>query len=170
MSAVSGIQSLPQPSLGTGAPPAQAAQPLDARRSPDDQDLRSHPWRVLGPAGMIEVRRPRARTVRRLPAGSTVCLVVDTPGSRRRLRRVASRAGLEIERELLVLPATSSPLVVLDDAAAPVGRLWARVATVPPSVTRGWWAATLALRVARRLPWQWTGAFVPGRVLIGRRR
>lgn len=146
--------------VGTGIDPAALG----------DHDLRTHPWRALGPDGMVELRRPRVRAVRRLAPGVTVCLVVDEPASRRRLRRIARRADVEIERELLVLPTTSSPLIVLDDAAAPVERLWQRVATVPPTITRGWFAATVGLHVMRRLPWQWTGAFVPGRVIIGRRR
>lgn len=118
---------------------------------------------------MVEIQRPRLGVVRRLPAGTTLCLVLDAPGSRRRLRRLARRAGLEIDRELLVLPRTSAPVVVLDDSAAPVDRLWQHVATVPPGVTRGWLLATVAVQLFRRMPWQWTGAIVPGRVVIARK-
>lgn len=127
------------------------------------------PWLTLGPPDMVELRRPRLATMRRLPAGTAFCLVLDAPGSRRRLRRLARRAGLEVDRELLVLPSTSTPVVVLDDSAAPVAHLWQHVATVPPGVTRGWLLATVALRLLRRMPWQWTGALVPGRVVIARK-
>lgn len=117
---------------------------------------------------MLEVRRLRVATLRALPPGTPVCLVLDAPGSRWLLRALARRAGVTVDRELIVVPSTRSPLLVLDDAAEPVARLWHGVATVPPGIARGWWAATMALHAARRMPWQWTGAVLPGRVVIGR--
>ncbi len=127
-----------------------------------------HPWRVFGPPDLVVVRRPSAGTLRILSPGTPVCLVLDAPGSRGRLRRIARRAGLDIERELIALPSTVAPIVILDDAADPVARLWRDIATVPPGVVRGCLAGTLAIRTARLMPWRWTGAIAPGRALIGR--
>lgn len=130
-------------------------------------ELADNPWRVLGPTGMVEVLRPRVRELRRLTPGTTVCLVVDAPLSRWRLRRCARRAGLLVERELVAVPSTRAPVALVDDLEGPVNRFWASVATVPPGLARSALLAHLALVAARRAPWTWTG-LLPGRVLIGR--
>lgn len=148
--------------------PLASATSASSSASSTLPNLGEHPWRILGPADMVEIRRPGVAALRALAPGTTVCLVLDAPGSRSRLRRIAHRAGLLIDRELIVLPSTTSPVVVLDDAAVPVARLWQDVATVPPGVVLGWFAGTVAIRAALFLPWQWTGALAPGRVLIGR--
>jgi hypothetical protein len=149
------------------------ARGLLARQSaalppPPSPGLAGSPWRVLGPPAMVELRRPRARSVRRLPPGSSVCLVTDTPLARWRLRRLARRTGLVVERELVAVPSTRAPLVLIDDLEGPIDRFWQSTATVPPGMARAALAAHLALVVARRMPWTWTGSLAPGRVVIGR--
>jgi hypothetical protein len=77
---------------------------------------------------------------------------------------------VRIDRELVALPSADRPLVLFDDDARSVARFWTGVAAIPPAP--GWVTApaTLVLAVAARVPWQWTGALAPGRVLIGERR
>lgn len=129
----------------------------------------SAPWLTLCPASTRLIRDPAAEQVRRLARGERVVLVSDRPLGRRRLRRVARRSGLEVERELLVLPGTRRALVTVDEHPAAVRMLWESVAAVPPGVT--WAAAPLgaAVRLARRMPWHWTGSVLGGHVLVGRR-
>ena len=84
-----------------------------------------------------------------------------------RLRSRARRAGIRIDRELIVLPTTASPIVVLDNSEAAVQHFWSSVAAVPPGVTWAGAPASLALLLARRAPWRLTAAVAPGRVMIG---
>jgi hypothetical protein len=133
-----------------------------------DANLTTAPWLVLGPAGMLEVRRPQAWVVRCLQPGSTVCLVEDRVFARRRLRRIARRSGLVVERELVAVPTTRHPVVLVDDDERAVRHFWNNVATVPPGLARTALVAGACLRVSRMLPWSWTGAIAPGRIVIGR--
>lgn len=129
--------------------------------------LADNPWRVLGPPNMVELRRPRVGALRRLPSDTTVCLIVDAPMSRWRLRRLARRTGLSVQRELVAVPSARAPVALVDDLEGPVTQFWGTVATVPPGMARSALLAHLALAVARRAPWTWTG-LLPGRVLIGK--
>jgi hypothetical protein len=97
-------------------------------------------------------------------------LTCDGPSSRRLLRRAARRGGLHIERELIVLPSTSRPVVVLDDEESAVRHFWSSYATVPPGMARGSVLASPLLSLARLMPWRWTGVLAPGRVLVGSKR
>jgi hypothetical protein len=136
----------------------------------DGRGLAEAPWRALCPRRVLELRDPALGTLQRLPSGTSVALLSDAPLSRRRLRHLARQAGIRVERELIVVPRTSSPIVVLDDTEESVRHFWASVAAVPPGLTWASAPASLALLAARRLPWRWTGALVPGRVLVGSRR
>ncbi|MEP7088463.1 MAG: hypothetical protein ABI776_00040 [Nocardioidaceae bacterium] len=137
----------------------------------DDGDgLVETPWRALCPRRVLELRDPSPRTLRTLPPGTEVALVSDRPFGSRHLRRRARRAGVVVSRELIVVPTTTSPLVVLDATEEAVGHFWSSVAAVPPGVTWASAPATVALLLARVLPWRWTTALVPGRVLVGTRQ
>ncbi len=130
------------------------------------------PWAVLCPRGTVTVpggRRARS-ALAALPSGSHVAVVSDRPGSRRSLRHLCEASGVRVDRELVALPSARRPLVLLDDDPLSVGRFWTAVAVIPPAP--GWVTApaTVVLAVAARLPWRWTGALAPGRVLIGVRR
>jgi hypothetical protein len=107
--------------------------------------------------------------LRDLPPGDRVVLMSDRPLSRWTLRRTARRAGLSIERELVAIPSTRRPRVVLDDSPAAVRHLWTRVAVVPPGVAALAGGAELLLRAMRSAPPSWTGALAPGRLVVGRR-
>jgi hypothetical protein len=77
--------------------------------------------------------------------------------------------GLLVERELLVLPGTRRALVTVDEDAAAVRHFWTAIAVVPPGLTWASLPTTVAIRLARRLPWSWTGAVLGGHLLIARR-
>lgn len=132
--------------------------------------LAEAPWRAFCPACVVELRDPDLKTLQDLRWGTPVVLLTDAPFSRPRLRRLARRAGICIDRELIAVPSTTSSLVLVDDDESAVRHFWASVATVPPGLTRSSAPATLLLMLARILPWGLTGAVAPGRVLIGRRR
>lgn len=135
----------------------------------DTQVLADAPWRVFGGHDVIEIRDPSRADLRRLAPGTAVRLVADRPLSRRRLRRMTRRAGIVVERELIAVPSTGHPVVLIDDHPDAVHALWHSVLTAPPGLLRGWLAATLTIRIGRRLPWTWTGALTPGRIVIGRK-
>lgn len=130
------------------------------------------PWRALGPVGphdTVEFWHARNADLRNLPAGASAFLIEDRVLARRRLRRLARRHGLVLERELVAIPSARAAVVLLDDRPEAVRRFWATVITVPPGISRGWLPATLLLTVARRAPWTWTGAAAPGRVVLARK-
>jgi hypothetical protein len=131
---------------------------------------RAAPWLVFCPVGTAEIHvRHGWRAVRGLPARTPVVLVDSRPASRGRLRRIARKLSITVERELIVLPTASNPIVVLDDTRDAVRHFWRSVAAVPPGLAAASLPATLLLRAALALPWTWTGAIAPGRVLLGTR-
>ena len=139
-------------------------------RDTPGRNLAEAPWRALCPARVVELRDPDLQALQDLPGGTPVVLLIDTPFSRLRLRRLARRARICIDRELIAVPSTTASLVLVDDAESAVRHFWMAVATVPPGLTWSSAPATLLLLLARMLPWELTGAVAPGRVLIGRRR
>lgn len=149
--------------------PRQAPRRLiTLSEEPTGSDLAAAPWLVFGPPGMVEVRRPEGWAVRCLRPGTAVCLVEDRPFARRRLRRVARESRLTVDRELVAVPTSRRPVVLIDDDEDAVRHFWTTVATVPPGLSRTALAAAACLRLVRMLPWSWTGAVAPGRVVIGR--
>jgi hypothetical protein len=149
------------------APLLRSAQvPAPTDRSVLDRS----PWRVFGEDDALELRDPRRGDLRRVPRGARVFVVVDRPGARRRLRRAARRAGIVLERELIAVPSTRHPVVLVDDQRDAVHAFWHSALTPPPGLARTWLPATLTISLGRRLPWTWTGAIAPGRVVVGRKR
>jgi hypothetical protein len=161
----------PVPPARVDTLPARRPAP---ERSPvvveDGRGLRRSPWRTLCPRHVLEFRDPDVLLLQRLPPGTSVALVADHWLSRYRLRRRAARAGVSIERELIVVPSTSAPLMVLDDERSAVRHFWTSVAAAPPGVAWAHGPLSVLLLGMRALPWSWTGAVAPGRVLVGRRR
>jgi hypothetical protein len=135
----------------------------------DGHRLAQAPWRALCPHRVLELREPTLSILRDLPAGTDVALLSDSYLGGARLRRRAEKAGIRIDRELIVVPSMSSPLVVLDNVESAVRHFWSAVAAVPPGLTWGSAPASVALRVARSVPWRCTGLLSPGRVLVGSR-
>jgi hypothetical protein len=135
----------------------------------DGGRLAQAPWRALCPGRVLELREPTLCTLTGLPAGTDVALLSDSHLETARLRRRAVKAGIRIDRELIVVPSITSPLVVLDDVESAVRHFWSAVAAVPPGLTWASAPASAALVVARLLPWRFTGILSPGRVLVGSR-
>jgi hypothetical protein len=96
-----------------------------------------------------------------------VVLVADRPWGRAHLRRTAARAGVVVDRELIAVPSTRSPLVVLDDDDESIALFWSAIAMVPPGLTHALAPATLILRAMTHAPAALTRQLAPGRLLIG---
>jgi hypothetical protein len=132
---------------------------------------------AVGPPGAVHATLARSRPDRRaverslaaLPGGTPVVLAATAPGATRRCNAVASRAGVEVQREYLAFPTAAEPAYLVEDAPATV-RLFVGTVLVAPPGSR--WAAPLeaccsALRAlgSRRL----VRLLAPGRVIVGRR-
>ncbi len=134
------------------------------------------PWTVLAPDHTIAVdaRHRRAAACRReveaLSSGTWVTVIDDRMFSRWRLRRLARSAGLEIERELIVLPDFGAPLAVVEDVEWAVHQFWRSTASRRPQCRPAPVTAAVVWRGARVLPWSWTGRLAPGRVVVARHR
>lgn len=118
-----------------------------------------------GPTGRVDdVARER------LAPGAQVVLVDGRRFSPPRLRRLARRAGLVVDRELAVLPSLDRSSFVVEDAEPSLAWFWDTFATVPPGRCTGSLLLTAALRLARhRMLLRWVGYLVAGRVVIARR-
>jgi hypothetical protein len=128
------------------------------------------PWTLLCAEDTVHfTARERRGSLSVLPSGTRLTIVDDRLLSRWRLRRLARRSGIVIERELIVLPSCRAPIAVVDDVESAVHHFWHGLATVPPGLAATAVPASLVLRVVRSLPWSWTGALAPGRVIVGRR-
>jgi hypothetical protein len=136
------------------------------------------PWVILAWTGMTLVdarkRRPREwlRQVGTLPSHAKVGIIDDRPLSRLRLRRLARRWNLLVERELILAPSVDAPVAVLEDTEWAVRRYWR---TVPASSARQTFGASglisvLPISLVRALPWSWTGLMSPHRILLARLR
>lgn len=141
-----------------------ASRSLEAVRPPAGE---RRPWLVLAPADAIELEPRSMRKTLRLAPGTPVVLVANRPLAQRHLRRVAGRAGISVQRELIVLPSTRSPLVVVDDEDQSIALFWQAVAMVPPGLTHAQGVATLVLRFLALASPALTRRFAPGRILIG---
>lgn len=146
----------PAPRWRPGAAPPRGRDSVTTRspgrgRGLDRPGPTRPPWAVLVPASAacIDARSQQPaeflRQIAVLPSQAWVSIVDDRPLSGRRLRRLAERAGLVIERELVVLASPGSGVTVIEDVTAATGlRLpllgsWRR------------WLATQHVVLARRL-------------------
>ena len=134
---------------------------------PAPAELVGRPWLALCPPDVVVVDGFDRRALAALCPGTPVAVRVDAPRSRARLRALARATGVRVERELIAVPTTRHPVVLVDDDESAVRFLWDGLATVPPGLCRTAPVAALALRAARSAPWEWTGALAPGRILVG---
>jgi hypothetical protein len=135
-------------------------------------------WKVLEGGTAVQVRLPRAGSevaqlsdlVRGLPSGTSVALFDASRWARRRCRRFAAGAELEIESEYLAIPSLQSPQYLVEDAPETVRYFWTEVAALPfRSRLRA--PAELALRLVRVLGlWRLTALVLPQRLVVGRRQ
>jgi hypothetical protein len=130
-------------------------------------------WRLLAPDGavVVEVRgrgsAPAAR-LRALPRNAPVVLLAPGRGGRRRLRRLARRAGLAVHAEYVALPSLATPVALTQVRPGPLRWTARTVLTVPSGVTRAHGPAWVAIRLVRAVP-RLLGVPAGGRVLVGRR-
>lgn len=126
----------------------------------------------------VQVRLPRtrsqaseyARLVRGLPSGTPVALWDATRWARRRCRRFAAGAKLEIANEYLAVPSLQSPLYLVEDTPETLLYFWSEIAAVPVR-TRFYALAELALRLVPALGlWRWTALVLSQRIVVGKRR
>jgi hypothetical protein len=180
--------SSPRPRWRPGEPPknggpAQIRPPLlpgqgrGRHRLGTVDELRSQrvpPWAVFVPpdATSIEARAQRVeeclRQIAALAPDSWVSIVDDGPLGRWRLRRLAKRSGLVIERELVVLPAVDTTVIVEDATRtrwrAPGGQVISPFAGGLPA------DLPVALWPARWLRSAWRRRWTAERLLLARRR
>lgn len=116
--------------------------------------------------------------VRRAPAGTVVALADGRPGGRRRLRRAATRLGVRIDDEFVVLPSWRRASFVMSDDVRPLAWLVETFLAPPPGVALGHSAVHGMSRLARSAVTHPSGAaavrllvsaVVPGRLVIGTR-
>lgn len=139
-----------------------------ARLLAGDDALLLGPRGAAGDARQTIAAAPTAPPV--IAAGTRVALADDRPGGRRRLRRRASRLGLRVDQEFVVLPSWHRAAFLVEDHASTLGWLWATLATVPPGVARGAFVVDAAVRGGPRTrPWGFVGLLVPGRLIIASR-
>lgn len=140
--------------------------------------VRSEPWRVITPPESARLDVPRSRRARRallrqlqaLPAGTRVVLCDQAPWSRWRCRRLASGAGIELDREYIALPSLDSPHYLIEDTAGAMSYFWIALVTVPPGTATAGALGSAGLWLTRLLrPWRTIVAFMPVRIAVGRR-
>lgn len=149
---------------GPERPPAEGGKPAE-------------PWQVLTPPGTVRVDVPfgwragRAlqRKIRAWPPGTVVALCGG--GTRRRWRRFAAGAGLDVEREYLIFPSLRTPHFLVDDRPRAVTYFWSTLLTVPPGSGTRSALASFFIFVTRALaPWSLVRALTPVRLAVARRR
>lgn len=133
-------------------------------------------WMAISPANAVRLdvqrsvakRRALKQRIRDLPAGTPVVLLGSPPGAIRRCRRLAAKAGIELEREYLAFPSAESPGYLVEDAPAPVRTFVKKVLVAPPRTA---WSTPIqvGLGVLRTFsPWRSIRMVAP-RVVVGRR-
>jgi hypothetical protein len=133
-------------------------------------------WRVLMPPGAVSLDMPFSPIARRrvlkqaraLPPNTVVALRDSNPGSRRRCRRFARRAGMRVTREYLAIPFIHSPTYYIQDSSEAIHYFCADLFAVSrgnPVIALG---ARFLIRVAQALSlWRLVGAVVPPRITVG---
>jgi hypothetical protein len=133
-------------------------------------------WLAVSPPGAIRVdlgglvgtTRAVRPELEKLPAGTSIVLFASAPGAIHRCRRVASRAGIQREREYLAFPSAATPGYLVEDAPEPV-RVFVKTVLAPPPRTRFSTAIAAGLGLVRALSsWRLIRALAPGRVVVGR--
>jgi hypothetical protein len=125
--------------------------------------------RFTVPASTLAWRRLRHQ-VRNLAPGAPVVLTCAALGSaRRRCRRFAREAGIEILREFVAIPSLDSPTCYIEDAHAALSYFFVDLLALP----KGSSAISAPLLVMKRLartffPAALVGSVAPIRIIIGR--
>jgi hypothetical protein len=118
-----------------------------------------HNRQVVAPADALvaevgPLRRRNGALIREvgaLVAGSPVVVCSPPPFARRRCRRFASTAGIDIDREYLALPSPGAPAYLIEDAPAATAYFVRSILVPPPG--RIWTVPLrLCVSVVSRLP------------------
>jgi hypothetical protein len=112
-----------------------------------------HNRQVVAPADALvaevaPLRRRNGALIRQvgaLAAGSPVVVCSPPPFARRRCRRFASAAGIDIDREYLALPTPRAPAYLVEDAPAATAYFVRSILVPPPGRI---WTAPLRLCVS----------------------
>lgn len=135
-----------------------------------------HNRAVAAPPDAVEVEVPRWPAARgsardrlaSLPAGTPVVLCTSAPFARRRSRRLARTAGIELLREYLAFPSAAAPAYLVDDERQSI-RFFVGHALVAPPGLRFSLPFELAVSAIRSLrPFRLLRLLAPGRVAVGR--
>lgn len=110
-----------------------------------------------------------ARKIAALPAGTPIVLSAAAPFAKRRTRRFADAAGIDVTHDYLAFPSTLAPAYLVDDAPQPIRVFVEYALAAPPGVSL---PAPVALGVGalRSLaPVRLIRLVSAGRVVVGRR-
>jgi hypothetical protein len=140
-------------------------------------ETQKEPWRLLTTPGTLRLdlsgsaaERSRLRQkTRTLPPGTTVVLCCRAVASRRRCRRFAADAGIEVLREYLAIPSAVSPTCYVEDTPPALRFFLADLLTLP----RGSAAGSAVLGAVKKtagivFPSALVGAVAPIRIVLGR--
>jgi hypothetical protein len=138
--------------------------------------LEQPPWRLLTSPDAVQVDVPHSAAARRrlavqlrtLPAGTSVVLCCNAPGSRRRCRQFAREAGIAAVREYVAVPSLYSPTCYVEDVRPALRYFFTQVLALPRGgapLTALFAAAKLVSRVT---PWSLVGAVAGSRIVVGR--
>jgi hypothetical protein len=137
------------------------------RAEPIPAETQKEPWRLLTAPGTL--RLDLSGSARSLPPGTTVALCCRALGSRRRCRRFAADAGIEVLREYLAIPSAVSPTCYVEDTPLALRFFLADLLTLP----RGSAASSAVLGAVKKaagivFPSALVGAVAPIRIVLGR--
>lgn len=116
-----------------------------------------------------EARRRLVRQVRTLPGGAPVILSCNALGSRRRCRRFARQAGIELVREYVAIPSLDRPTCYVEDSRSALRYFFTELLTLP----RGGAARSAAVAAIKGIahsffPAALVGSAAPTRIALGR--
>jgi phosphotransferase family enzyme len=131
----------------------------------------------LAPPGTLRFDVPTSRSaqrnvalhVRALPAGTSIALVSSGLGARRRCRRLAREAGVELLREFIAVPSVDPPTCYVEESPAALRYFFTQLLALP----RGGAAKSAGLAAINRIarvfvPAGLVGSAAPVRIVVGR--
>lgn len=134
-------------------------------------------WQLVAPAGTLRFDLPASSAgrgrlalhLRTLPAGTPFVLSCAGVGSRRRCRRFARDAGIELVREYIAVPSIDPPTCYVEDSPSALRYFFRQLLTLP----RGGPALSFALETIKRVgglsvPASLAGSLAPFRIALGR--
>jgi hypothetical protein len=116
-----------------------------------------------------EARRRLVRQVRTLPGGAPIILSTKALGSRRRCRRFARQAGIELVREYVAIPSLDRPTCYVEDSPSALRYFFTELLTLPRGGAARSAAVAAIKGIARSFfPAALVGSAAPIRIALGR--